>query len=408
MYLLKSLTVMPSTASNDPRRPHERRQTSDSQARMHRSLSSKTSAGGAGLSSEQHLGSSAGPSSVNTAGDANTDVGQFQTAALSTGPVAQQVPATRAVAGEERKKRSPFVFASLQLTPSQALAASTSAVRRILSSRLSEANAAREQAAIVTRVVSTLNPPNPSMSCAEDPFIVAFLDHVCANVAGRLDLLLVWLHREHSVWLESMKKVDIMEGGAEKESARSVADIANAGNGQDGESAMEVERNYAATSKRKRVKEEAAELHKVRRTETQIESDHSKDENHLGDDREEEKLREGRGVDVGKHNATTRFENCVSYTLERLDGAETPANLLGRVLIEMPFINEAWLDFVRHCCTSGKRTAMALASLRDVLQLRPTCREKSLPLLLELAHSFDPTLRRNAVFVCVKLFSVRI
>lgn len=257
-----------------------------------------------------------------------------------------------------------FKFAPMALEAAGCERLAAMAIQRTLVARVNEANAQREQASVVARLISSIALPS-QREAKDDPNVVAIMDHVCGNVIGRLDLLFVWLHREHG---ESMA-IDTPSPGKDTK-----------------ERPMEIKKEGD-------IKKEKAD------EDTPLPMDVTSN---------------GHGAaHKTDGNGSKRYDSCVAYALDRLNAA-LPAEgqnaalsaedrLLARVVMELPAVGPAAMDFIRQCST---QRLVGLATLRDLLLTRPACRREGLALLLEFARSFDPVLRKNAIYICGKFYTV--
>lgn len=269
-------------------------------------------------------------------------------------------------------KRRPFVFAPVALTAVTRRTMAAAGLQRMLQARVSEAGAAREQAALITRLLAT---------AIDARGVAALMDYVCVNVAGRLDLLLVWLHRMHSQ-PNVLPLATPLDGANPPVTVKSEILDADQSVPMD---AQHTEPSGSSTAVAVLAVEPIAD----------------------GGAQSMEPSGSSTAVavaDGGSGPVSCDYEGCVGYVLQRLDALQD--KLLPRIVLELPHLGLAFVRFVEQSCAQPDRAALGLATLRDVLLLRPASRDTALPLLLRLARSPEPTLRKNAIFVCVRLHSV--
>eukprot|EP00047_Mylnosiga_fluctuans_P006537 m.247541 g.247541 ORF g.247541 m.247541 type:complete len:1095 (-) comp15423_c0_seq1:329-3613(-) len=255
-----------------------------------------------------------------------------------------------------KKERPAFKFEPIALAPSAMARMVTMAIQRVLSARLSEVGAAREQAAVVARLIITCA---GAFRAAEDPNVIALLDHVCASAAGRIELLLTWLHREHGCPTAEPDKAPA--------AAKKVVKVEgeDAGAAADGAVAMDADGGAAV-------------------------------DDDIDDDADEE-----------DEKWPNRYEACVAYALSRLEAVEsTEDKLSGRVLTELPALGPAATAHLYRCCVNPDRATHGLVTLRDAILSRPAYREEGIQLLLQLCASADPELRTNSIVVAAKFFAL--
>ena len=308
------------------------------------------SAGGSGTAES---GSGVGGTDVKEEAASKQEVTEEDESVAAALPAPAPTPkrSRNRTAGSIRPRRTgPFVLKAAPLDKDTRALLLSGAFGRMLegAQRLTVAGADRARLSLVCRLLALQQlfgaAPSDELCTVQDPLTRCMLDYVRADVGGRLDLALAWLHQEYAVVVEAAAQAALSQERAKKTRKKA----------EKREALAEAEA-HAATHQAAAARYEAAAV---------------------------------------------LFVDTVGATLEPRD------RIFLRAVVELPALPAGLPALLDAAVRDEKRVYVGVAALRDLVLTRPPARETCLPLLLGYTQSPNIVERTQSILVCKKLHAL--